>query len=83
MRVDLSESLAGHHVEIDPKRMTFGVLEDLQSGSVKLLLDAVAKVLVGGDLPAGVTRDGLRELNVDEMTAVVKGVMTATAVPKR
>jgi hypothetical protein len=83
MRVDLSEPLAGHHVEIDPKRLTFGVLEDLQSGSVKLLLDAVAKVLVGGDLPAGVTRDGLRELNVDEMTAVVKGVMTATAVPKR
>lgn len=67
---------------IDPDELTWGALEDLESGKHARMLDAVAGAIVGGDLPKGVDRDGLRRLRAAEVPALMKGVGSAFAVDK-
>lgn len=82
IRVELEGALAGHHVLLDPDALTWGMLEDLESGKHLRMIDAVVGCLVGGDLPHGTDRDGLRKLKVAEVPALMKGVGEAFQVPK-
>lgn len=51
IRVDLlSGALDGHYILLNKKAVTWGVLEDLQTGQHKLMMDAFARFVVGGDL---------------------------------
>lgn len=83
IRVELDGALAGRHVLVDPKKLTAGALEDMQDNNVGMILDGLSRVLVGGDLPQGTDRAGLRELVSEELFAVLKGVGTCIRVPKR
>lgn len=82
LRVDLSGALAGHHILIDSDELTFGLLEEIQSGAAAKILTAVAIAIVGGDLPKGNDRAGLRQLRVGEMKSVITGVISATEMGK-
>ena len=82
IRVDLTDALDGHHVLIDPDGITFGLLEDLQGGQITGLLDGLTSCIVGGDLPSGTDRAGLRKLTPPKMTALVNGVVAAASIPK-
>lgn len=82
VRVDLDGALEGRHVLIDPESLTWGVLEDLESGKHARMLDAVASCITGGDLPHGTDRDGLRRLKAGEVPALMKGVGQAFQAPK-
>jgi len=82
VRVELDGPLEGHHVLIDPDALTWGVLEDLESGKHARMLDAVAGALVGGDLPTGTDRDGLRRLKAGDVPALMRGVGQAFQIPK-
>lgn len=73
-RVDLGPVLKGHHVVVDLDRFTFGTLEDFQTGQVNLVMDHLAQIIVGGELPHGTDREGLRRLGLmagGELTAAV------------
>lgn len=81
LRVDLSGPLAGSHLLIDEDALDFGTLEDFESGNIKTTLDALARVIVGGDLPHGTDRDGLRRLSTrrGEVREVFRAVAGATS----
>lgn len=82
-KIELGGALVGRHVAVDRKALTLGFLEDMQSQDAKLILDALSAVIVGGDLPLGNNRAGLRKLNMDELQALIQGVMTGiTDIPK-
>lgn len=82
IRVDLAGALEGHHVLLDPDALTWGMLEDLESGKHRQMIDAVAGCLVGGDLPKGTDREGMRKLRAAEVADLMKGVGEAFQVPK-
>lgn len=83
IRVDLSGALAGFHLLLDPDGLTFGFLEDLQGDKARDVLNALSSCIVGGELPKGTDRAGLRALKHPEIIAVMEGINTAYAVPKR
>lgn len=83
MRVELNGTLKGSYLILDPDALTFGLLEDLQSGQTGAMLDALAAAIVGGDLPKGTDRKGLRQLRIDAMKSVIEGVGSAFELPKR
>lgn len=64
LRLDLTGPLAGHYIVIDEEKLDFGLLEDFDSSSVALTLDALAGLILEGDLPHGINRQGLRRLSV-------------------
>lgn len=82
LRVDLGGALSGHHVLLDPDELTIGLLEDCQSGKFSLVLDGLARVIAGGDLPAGHDRQALRRLKMGEMNALLEAIDSAYTVPK-
>ena len=87
-RVELTTGeLAGRHVVVARKRLTGGFLEDMQSGEAALILDALSRAIVGGDLPGWTDpeklRETLRELPVDELGIVAEAVAGCVKVPKR
>lgn len=82
IRVELKESLVGHHVYFDSEQITLGLLEDLQTLDVRGMLDSLAPCVVGGDLPKGIDRAGLRRLTMSEFRALATGLNEAMAVPK-
>lgn len=82
IRVELKGSLSGRHLLLDPGQLTFGLLEDLQSDRAALVLDGLARCIVGGDLAQGTDRAGLRRLITGDANAVIEGVAAAFAVPK-
>lgn len=82
IRSDLKAPLEGCHILIDPDALTFGLLEDLQSDKAKTMMDALAAVIVGGDLPKGTDRAGLRQLKPAEIVALIEGVGASFAVSK-
>lgn len=82
IRVDLEAPLDGRYLRVNPEELTFGFMEDLQSGQFKLMLDCLAAAIVGGDLPKGTDRAGLRRLKPSEMSSVVKAVTSALEAPK-
>lgn len=82
IRLELEGALAGRHVLVDPDALTFGLVEDLQSGRAGAMLDSLASAIVGGDLPRGTDRAGLRALTPVQMQAVIRGIDGAFEVPK-
>lgn len=72
--LDLAGPLKGQQIEIEEDELTFGFLEDLESGSIKLQLDALSAVIVGGDLPNGTDRKGLRRLRGPEVKAICDAI---------
>lgn len=82
LRIDLEGALAGHYVLLAEDELTVGLLEDIQSPRWAATLDSLAACVVGGDLPGGCDRAGLRRLKLAELLAVIKGVDSAFAVPK-
>lgn len=96
IRVGLEGDLAGFHVLLDPEELTFGLLEDLQSGQITPIIDALTTAICGGDVPKLATsnstgtpegdrkfrRAGIRRLKAGEMKALIEGVGAAFAVPK-
>jgi hypothetical protein len=82
VRVELNAPLAGKHVVLDPDELTFGLIEDLQSGQAAAMLDGLAAAIVGGDLPKGTDRVGLRRLTPEQAKALVEGVTGAFSLSK-
>lgn len=80
--VPLSDALEGHHLLIDEDRLTFGLLEDLQGERIDAVLDSLAGVIVGGDLPKGTDRQALRNLPIKQMRAVCAAVLGQYNTPK-
>jgi hypothetical protein len=82
IRVDLTAPLAGHWIALDDDALTMGTIEDMQSDKIGLILDAMATVIVGGDLPRGQDKAGLRRLRPMEFKAVADAFRVALEVPK-
>lgn len=96
MRVELvGGELAGRYVLVERKQLNGGFMEDMQSGDMKLILNALSRAIVGGDLPGfgaadlmdgdapAVRRLALRELGIEELTQVTEAVAGCLKVPKR
>lgn len=82
LRIELNGALEGRHILVAPSALTIGLLEDLQSGEFGTIMDGLAAAIVGGDLPQGSDRKGLRALTVTEFHAVCGGVGEAYQAPK-
>jgi len=82
IRVELDGSLADRYVMVDPDEMDVGFFEDLESQRFKLILDALGRVIKGGDLPGGIDRAGLRRLKPADMQSLIQGVSRAWQVSK-
>lgn len=82
LRVDLAGSLSGHHIVIDPDELTLGAIEDMSSGSVALMMTSLAAMIVGGDLPKGTDRAGLRQLTLQQAKEVFDGIQALPVIPK-
>lgn len=81
VRVDLEKPFEQYHVLVNVDEVTIGLLEDVQSGSIKQTLDALNAAIVGGELPGGTNRAGLRRLKPAEFGAVARAVVEAAKVP--
>lgn len=81
-RVELGGALAGYYVRVDVDQLDCGLVEDLESRQVTKILDVLARLLVGGDLPNGHTRDALRKLKPNQMTALVDIIPGLFDIPK-
>lgn len=62
---------------VDPDEVTVGLIEDLSSGSAAPMLDQLAAAIVGGDLPKGNDRKGLRGLTLPQFAALCKAVLSS------
>ena len=82
IRIDLEGPLAGRFVMVDPEVLDCGLVEDMQSGQMAQMMDAVAKAVRGGDLPHGFGRADLRKLKPREFRELANGVARAIDVPK-
>jgi len=82
LRIDLKEPLAGCYVLLDADQLDVGLLEDIQSDKWRDTLDSLARAIVGGELPHGTDRAGIRRLRLAQLFALLKGVDGAFAVPK-
>ncbi len=82
VRVELGRALEGHHITVDVDNLTFGFLEDLESGKVGLILEALAGVIIESDLPNGHDRAGLRLLKLTQIGPVLEGIKGSAQVPK-
>lgn len=80
-RVDLAGELAGRHVLLDLEQVDVGLIEDLSSRNVTMMLDAFARLIVGGDLPHGTDRVGLRRLKLQQMKALGDGIDSVISIP--
>lgn len=67
-RVDLAGLLAGKHIIVDVDQLTIGTLLDLESDRVTMVVGAVDRIIVGGDLGE------LRALKPVEFVAVIDGL---------
>jgi hypothetical protein len=81
-RISLDGALEGHHVMVNEDAVTMGFLEDIQTSRASVLLDALAGAVVGGELPHGTDRAGLRKLSPEKFAALLKGVTASTDIPK-
>lgn len=80
-RLDLTGALAGRHIVVNLDELDTGVLEDLQSGRFAKILDIFERILVGGDLPHGIAREGLRKLKLRETTVLIEALPELFAIP--
>lgn len=81
-RVDLAGRLSGYYVMVDVDQIDCGLLEDLESKNVGTILDAMARLVVGGDLPHGTDRAGLRRLTPHQIAEVIKVIPALFDLPK-
>ncbi len=83
LRVDLTGILAGKHLLLKDEELTLGFLEDLQTTQIKDFLDALSRAVIGGDLPKGTDRPGLRKLKVSQVAEITRAIAEAmTLSPK-
>ncbi len=83
-RVDLKGPLEGHYIMVDVDEISFGLVEDIQTGQAAQILDQLAKIILGGDVVNGdeaERRAGLRKLHPRKLGAVINGVTAALALP--
>lgn len=73
--VQLGGPLAGHSIHVDEDRLTIGMLEDLESGTVKGTIDALSTCIIGGDAVTGDVRQWIRSLKSDGFKAALEAVM--------
>lgn len=83
IRLDLTGPLAGRHVLVNLDALDTGVLEDLQSGQFAKILDIFERLLVGGDLPHGIAREGLRKLKLRELNALISALPRLFDIPNQ
>lgn len=79
VRVELAGSLKGYHVILDAGKLTLGFFEDIAGGTISL---TIAPVIVGGDLPHGIDRDGIRALTLVQTRALMAGVLSILDISK-
>ena len=82
LRRNLGGELEGCWIGIDPAKLTMGLLEDLYGADPKQLIDSVSGCLADGDLPHGISRDGLRTLTRPQFAEISNAVAEAYRVPK-
>lgn len=78
----LEGALEGYSIVVDTDNITLGFYEDLESDMTKDRLNALSEVIVGGSLPHGTDRTGLRKLKPVEFNALCGGIAKALQVPK-
>lgn len=82
LRIDLTDDLTGHHLLVKRKGFTARLLIDVQSGDFGRICKAMARVIVGGDLPGGADEDALLDMPLDDLGTVVQAVSNAYTSPK-
>jgi hypothetical protein len=82
LRVDLEGELTGRHILVNRAAITIGFAEDMESRSIKIALDALSGVIVGGDLVAGCDRNGLRALVPEQFQSLIEGITRFVNLPK-
>lgn len=80
--VTLQGDLEGYTIIVSPDALTMGLLEDIQQSSAAVMIDAITATLVGGDLPNGIDRNGLRKLTPSEFADLCAGVASVVRVKK-
>jgi len=90
MRVELDGDYRGWWADMDDRPPTWGFLEEMESGSVKQIADALASKLVAWNFtdedgnPAPATRDGLKLIENGAIVALTQAYGSAyRALPKR
>ena len=79
IRLNLHGALAGRHVLVDTTKLSNGDLTSLKGDNRGVVAAAVSAVLVGGDLVHGVDAEGLKQLTLTELTALIQGVSSLRA----
>ena len=74
--VTLAAPLDGRSISVDEDRLTIGMLEDLEGGSVKGTVDALANCVLPGDIIGQDVRGSIRGLKPSEFKAVLEAVMS-------
>jgi hypothetical protein len=74
--VTLGGALEGRSISVDEDRLTVGMLEDLEGGSVKGTLDALSGCVLPGDIIGQDVRGSIRNLKPSEFKAVLEAVMS-------
>jgi hypothetical protein len=82
LSVTLQGDLEGYTIIVSPDALTMGLLEDIQQSSASVMIDAITATLVGGDLPNGIDRNGLRKLTPSEFADLCAGVASVVRVKK-
>ena len=82
LSVTLQGDLEGYTIIVSPDALTMGLLEDIQQSSASVMIDAITETLVGGDLPNGIDRNGLRKLTPSEFADLCAGVASVVRVKK-
>ena len=59
---------------VDTTKMNDGDLMSLRGGNMGAVATALSAVLVGGDLAHGVDEEGLKQLTLTEMAALIQDV---------
>ncbi|MHB1004931.1 MAG: hypothetical protein ACYC3S_04720 [Chloroflexota bacterium] len=73
-RLNLHGALAGRHVLVDMTKLGNGDIASLKGANVGAVAAALSAVLVGGDLAHGVDEEGLKQLSLTEMAALIQDV---------
>lgn len=76
------DDMEGHRFKVDRSKVYLGLLEDLQAGQFKDILDGLAAVIVDSDFPHGHDRDGLRRLSYDQSQGILGPILDLIQTPK-
>lgn len=82
LKVELHGELEGRHLLVDKRKLNVGFMVDLQSKDWGMIVGALSRAIVGGDLPEGCDLAGLRELSMDEVADVAGALTGVMVVPK-